>query len=154
MVIFNSLTVHRGMPNRSDQVRLSVDFRYQPRSEPMYEINLEPHRGVAEWDELYAGWTREEIKYYWKAHDLEVVPFDMQYYEPRDAMAFDMAARGDGWAKSALQRIVSNDPDGDKRARPSRPGGAGGRSGLSLAGARPAPREGGGRKEARGPWQR
>ena len=117
VVVFNSLTVHRGVPNRSDQVRLSVDFRYQPRSEPMCEINLEPHRGVAEWDELYAGWTREELKYYWKAHDLEVVPFDMQYYERRDAMAFDMAARGDGRAKSALQRIVSNDPDGDKRAR-------------------------------------
>ena len=117
VVVFNSLTVHRGVPNRSDRVRLSIDFRYQPRSEPICEINLEPHRGVAQWDELYAGWTREDLKYYWKEHDLDVVPFDMQYYERRDRMAFDMAARGDGRAKSALQRIVSNDPDVDKRAR-------------------------------------
>ena len=41
----------------------------------------------------------------------------MQYYERRDRMAFEMAARGDARAKSALQRIVANDPDGDKRAR-------------------------------------
>ena len=117
IVVFNSLTVHRGVPNRSDRMRLSVDFRYQPRSEPMCEINLTPHRGVAEWNELYAGWTREGLKYYWKKHDLEIVPFDMQYCERRDRMAFEMAARGDVRAKSALQRVVSNDPDGDKRAR-------------------------------------
>ena len=117
VVVFNALTVHRGLPNRSDRMRLSVDFRYQPRSEPMCEINLKPHRGAAEWDELYAGWTREDLKYYWKEHDLKVVPFDLRYYERRDRMAFEMAARGDGRAKSALQRIVSNDPDGGKRAR-------------------------------------
>ena len=117
VVVFNSLTVHRGLPNRSDRMRLSIDFRYQPLSEPMCEINLKPHRGAAEWDELYAGWAREDLKYYWKEHDLNVVPFDKKFYERRDLMAFEMATRGDGRAKSALQRIVSNDSDGGKRAR-------------------------------------
>lgn len=32
-VIFHCRTVHRGMPNHSDRVRLSADFRYQPVSE-------------------------------------------------------------------------------------------------------------------------
>ena len=117
VLVFNCLTVHRGVPNRSDRMRLSVDFRYQPQTEPMCEVNLTPHRDIAPWDELYDGWTREELKYYWKRHELEVLPFDMQYYERRDLMAFEMAARGDARAKSALQRIVSADPDGDKRAR-------------------------------------
>ena len=117
VLVFNCLTVHRGVPNRSDRMRLSVDFRYQPQTEPMCEVNLTPHRDVAPWDVLYEGWTREELKYYWKRHELEVVPFDMQYYERRDHMAFEMAARGDARAKSALQRIVSGDRDGDKRAR-------------------------------------
>ena len=35
----------------------------------------------------------------------------------RARMAFEMPARGDGRAKSALQRIVSSGSDGDKRAR-------------------------------------
>ena len=28
-VIFTNLTIHRGLPNRSDRIRLSCDFRYQ-----------------------------------------------------------------------------------------------------------------------------
>ena len=32
-VIFACLTAHRGLPNRSDRIRLSCDFRYQPASE-------------------------------------------------------------------------------------------------------------------------
>jgi len=32
-VIFACLTAHRGLPNRSDRIRLSCDFRYQPAGE-------------------------------------------------------------------------------------------------------------------------
>lgn len=31
IVVFTSLTVHRGLPNRSNRIRLSCDFRYQPK---------------------------------------------------------------------------------------------------------------------------
>ncbi|MFN8006885.1 MAG: phytanoyl-CoA dioxygenase family protein [Terriglobia bacterium] len=34
LLIFHSLTIHRALPNRSDRVRLSLDARYQPISEP------------------------------------------------------------------------------------------------------------------------
>jgi len=35
VAIFQSLTVHDALPNHDDQPRISVDFRYQPASEPV-----------------------------------------------------------------------------------------------------------------------
>lgn len=34
LLIFHSLTIHRALPNTSDRIRLSLDARYQPISEP------------------------------------------------------------------------------------------------------------------------
>jgi len=34
LLIFHSLMVHRALPNTSDRIRLSLDARYQPRSDP------------------------------------------------------------------------------------------------------------------------
>ena len=31
VLLFSALTLHRALPNESDDVRLSVDFRYAPR---------------------------------------------------------------------------------------------------------------------------
>jgi ectoine hydroxylase-related dioxygenase (phytanoyl-CoA dioxygenase family) len=117
VLIHTSLTLHKGVPNRSRAMRLSVDYRFQPVREPICASNLVPHRGMRTWDELYHGWTREDLKYYWQRHDLKVVPFDMRFYEQRDRQAFEMAERGDPTARSALQRIVSNDPNTAKRER-------------------------------------
>jgi ectoine hydroxylase-related dioxygenase (phytanoyl-CoA dioxygenase family) len=47
-VLFHSLTVHRALPNRTaDRVRLSVDFRYQPASEPVHVVRLDGTRAGA-----------------------------------------------------------------------------------------------------------
>jgi ectoine hydroxylase-related dioxygenase (phytanoyl-CoA dioxygenase family) len=117
VLIHTSLTLHKGVPNRARSMRLSVDYRFQPVSEPICAVNLVPHRGMRTWDDLYRGWTRTDLQHYWRRHDLKVVPFDMRFYEQRDRLAFEMADRGDPTARSALQRIVSNDPDPAKRER-------------------------------------
>ena len=45
------------------------------------------------------------------------MPFDRQYYERRDAIAFELAERGDTLARDTLLRVVQRDPDDAKRAR-------------------------------------
>ena len=117
VLLHSCLTVHKGLPNRSGRMRLSVDFRYQPVAEPMCANNVEPLRRIATWDALYRGWRNDALQYYWRRHDLQIVPFDMQYFAIRDRLAFEMAERGDARARSALQRCALNDPDPDMRSR-------------------------------------
>jgi len=117
VLIHHCMGVHRGVPNRSQSLRLSVDARYQPVSEPVCEDALYPHRKFATWDEIYAGWTDSALKYYWEEMDLEIAPFDFSHYEKRDRVAFEMAERGDHRARGVLQRIFTSDPDPTKRSK-------------------------------------
>lgn len=59
VVVFHSLTVHSGVPNRSRQLRLSVDCRYQSVEDPVTPESLLPHfySDVARWAELTSGWS-------------------------------------------------------------------------------------------------
>ena len=116
-LIFADTTVHRALPNRSPTIRQSFDARYQPVSQPIAEINMQPYSGCGTWEEVYAGWSSGDEKYYWRALSPNVVPFDRRYYERRDRMAFDMAEQGDMTARDALLRIVQRDPDEQKRRR-------------------------------------
>ncbi|WP_308637318.1 phytanoyl-CoA dioxygenase family protein [Paenibacillus silvisoli] len=76
IVIFHSMTVHKALPNQHPgRVRLSLDMRFQPASEPIEHASLLPH-GPFEWDDLYEGWTREELKYYWNNEQFAYLPFD------------------------------------------------------------------------------
>ena len=76
MIVFHSLTVHKALPNRHPgRVRLSLDLRYQPANQPIENASLLPH-GPFEWAELYEGWTREDIMYYWKREAFDFLPFD------------------------------------------------------------------------------
>jgi ectoine hydroxylase-related dioxygenase (phytanoyl-CoA dioxygenase family) len=44
-ILFNCLTVHRALPNVTpDRVRISVDFRYQPASEPIHVVRIDGTR--------------------------------------------------------------------------------------------------------------
>jgi hypothetical protein len=77
IVTFPSLTVHKAMPNHmKDRLRLSCDFRYQPADEPIEERSLEPHMGEISWEEIYAGWKNDRLKYYWKGREPRVSPWD------------------------------------------------------------------------------
>lgn len=77
VLLFPSYTVHAATHNASELfMRISVDFRYQLEGEPLTQGCLEPHFGRLSWDEIYEGWSRTELQYYWKDLDFEVVPFE------------------------------------------------------------------------------
>jgi ectoine hydroxylase-related dioxygenase (phytanoyl-CoA dioxygenase family) len=65
VLLFGSLTVHGAMPNRTQRLRLSADFRYQARSAPMARDLLgtgKPHYhpDVPDFPTLTRGWTSTE----------------------------------------------------------------------------------------------
>ena len=39
-------------------------------------IAIAPHFGSLDWDDIYADWDSEELQYYWRDLDYEVVPFE------------------------------------------------------------------------------
>lgn len=61
-LIFHSLVVHAGIPNQSDRIRVSVDYRYQPADEAVSALSLAPHYyesglDTPDWSEFTHGWT-------------------------------------------------------------------------------------------------
>ena len=56
-------------------------------------------------------------QYYWRDWDLAIAEFDTQYNEKRDAMAFEVAAKGGTEARATLQRIVARDRDPAKKRK-------------------------------------
>ncbi len=82
VLVFHSLTIHKALPNRSpDRLRLSVDYRYQPVSQPITEGSLQPHHGQVTWEEVYAGWKSSQYQYYWKDLPLNIVPWTREYHD-------------------------------------------------------------------------
>ncbi len=116
-LIFEDVTVHKALPNRTNEIRMSFDARYQPASQPVADTNMVPYSGCGTWEEVYAGWSSREGQYYWKDMALDVIPLDRSYYERRDAQAFEMAERGDKAARDAILRIIQRDKSAEKRAR-------------------------------------
>jgi hypothetical protein len=61
VLVFHAFSVHRAFPNRSNQLRLSVDYRYQSASDPIKPDTLIPHgygRGtIPSWKQLTADWS-------------------------------------------------------------------------------------------------
>ncbi len=120
VLIFHSMLVHKGVPNRSDRLRMSMDVRFQRASEPFNFDNANPDGQPLSWDEVYADWRSDALKYYWRRMQLTAKPFDTTWFDKRDALAFDLGEAGDPRARSVLQRIVARDSDGAKRARAQR----------------------------------
>jgi len=117
VLFFHSMTVHKGVPNRGDRLRMSMDVRYQLASEPFNPDNANPDAQPLAWEDIYAGWKSDDLKFYWHRLPLVIRAFDPQWFNKRDAMAFDLADRGDPRARSVLLRIVARDADPAKRAR-------------------------------------
>ena len=77
VLVFPSMAVHASMHNASEFfMRLSIDFRYQLEGEALTPGCLEPHFQKLTWPEIYEGWDSDELQYYWKDLDYEVVPFE------------------------------------------------------------------------------
>jgi hypothetical protein len=120
VLIFHSLLAHKGVPNLSDKLRMSMDVRYQLASEPFNPDNANADGQPMSWDDIYAGWSSDELKYYWRELDLTTRPLDPFWFDKRDARAFELGEAGDPRARSVLQRIVARDLDAAKRARAER----------------------------------
>ena len=76
VLIFHSLTVHAASQNVSNQLRISMDCRFQN-----FERALNPATLVfagsskgRSWDKIYANWHSDELKYFWKRVPLKLKP--------------------------------------------------------------------------------
>jgi Phytanoyl-CoA dioxygenase (PhyH) len=116
-LIFQDVTVHKALPNRTREIRMSFDARFQRASQPIADTNMVPYSGCGTWEDVYAGWERTDGQYFWKDLMLNIVPLDRSYYERRDALAFEMAECGDPKARDAILRIIQRDRSAEKRAR-------------------------------------
>jgi hypothetical protein len=117
VLIFHSMTVHKGVPNRSQKLRMSMDVRYQLVSDPFNPDNANADGQPLSWEDIYANWRSDTLKYYWKRLPLTEKPFDRLWFDKRDARAFELAEAGDTRARSVLLRIVARDPSPEKQAR-------------------------------------
>lgn len=82
ILTFPSHTVHRALPCRDKSlVRLSLDVRYQPLSEPVEAKSLLPHCELP-WEALYAGWTDTRFQYYWQQNKLNLSDWDDAHLQP------------------------------------------------------------------------
>jgi hypothetical protein len=117
VLIFHSMAVHKGVPNRSDRLRMSMDVRYQLVGEPFNPDNANADGQPLAWDDIYAGWRSKNFQYYWQRLPLTLSEFDRTWFDKRDALGFALGEAGDPRARSVLQRIVARDADAAKRER-------------------------------------
>ncbi len=76
VIAFHSLAIHRALPNETDRMRLSVDFRFQAEGDAATARCFQPHFERQPWDDIYRNWTREDLKYYWREREVKLVPWD------------------------------------------------------------------------------
>jgi hypothetical protein len=75
VLIFHSLTVHAASPNVSEQMRLSLDCRFQDARRELNPSNLVfAGESGKSWDKTYANWRSDELKFYWKSMPLMFKP--------------------------------------------------------------------------------
>lgn len=82
IITFSSHTLHKALRCEDRElIRLSLDVRFQPVDEPVEEKSLLPHCDLG-WEEIYAGWRSEELKYYWRKIPLKLSPWNDAYMQP------------------------------------------------------------------------
>ena len=75
VLIFHSLTVHAASPNLSNQLRISLDCRFQDSRRTINPANLAfAGESGKSWEKIYANWRSDDLKYYWKGMPLEFQP--------------------------------------------------------------------------------
>ena len=82
VLTFPSYTVHKAFPCQfKDRIRVSFDVRYQPADEPVEAKSLLPHCELA-WEDIYAGWERDDLRYYWRDLPLHGSDWDPTLLQP------------------------------------------------------------------------
>jgi ectoine hydroxylase-related dioxygenase (phytanoyl-CoA dioxygenase family) len=77
VAIFHSLTVHRSTLSTSNQLRFSVDCRFQSYDEAVSPLEIvfpNQAKGGRTWEDTYAGWKHDDLKYYWRDLPLRLKP--------------------------------------------------------------------------------
>jgi phytanoyl-CoA dioxygenase PhyH len=89
VLIFTSLTIHRARRNTSENVRLTMDVRYQPKDSPICGQLLEPpfYPNVPDWDDLLQPVELARVK---ATVGTQTVPFvePQDYTAPRTGRVF------------------------------------------------------------------
>lgn len=75
VLVFHSLTVHAASPNVSDQLRISLDCRFQDCGRVIDPAILAfAGESGKSWETTYAGWRSGDLKYYWRTLPLRFNP--------------------------------------------------------------------------------
>lgn len=75
VLIFHSLTVHAASPNLSNQLRISLDCRFQDYERELNPANLAfGGESGKSWEKTYADWHSDDLKFYWKKLPLTLNP--------------------------------------------------------------------------------
>jgi hypothetical protein len=83
VLIFPCFTIHRALAcRRQREIRLSMDVRYQPATDPVEEKSLLPHCSLS-WEQVYADWPEDDpLRYYWRQQDLQMSPWNPALQQP------------------------------------------------------------------------
>ena len=76
-VFFHSLTVHSSTLSTSNQLRFSVDCRFQSYDEAVSPLEIvfpNQAKGGRTWEATYADWEHDDLKYYWRDLPLRLKP--------------------------------------------------------------------------------
>jgi ectoine hydroxylase-related dioxygenase (phytanoyl-CoA dioxygenase family) len=75
VLIFHSLTVHGASPNVSNQIRISLDCRFQDCARVINPAILAfAGESGKSWEKTYADWRSNDLKFYWKKLPLRFSP--------------------------------------------------------------------------------
>ncbi len=85
VLTFHSMTVHKALRSQSkDELRLSLDVRYQPLADPVEQGSLGLHFKEMTWEEVYKDWKSDDLKYYWRKLPLKMSsPWDAGYLQAK-----------------------------------------------------------------------
>jgi len=82
VLTFPSYMVHKGTPcTLPNRIRLSLDVRYQPVDEYVEARSLHPHCDLT-WEQIYAAWEQDDLKYYWERMPLKMSSWDDSLMKP------------------------------------------------------------------------
>jgi hypothetical protein len=83
ILTFPSYTIHKALRCQwKDTIRLSLDVRYQPVDEVVEAKSLLPHCDLT-WEQIYAGWQNDDLKYYWQKLPVQLSPWEDEYLQPK-----------------------------------------------------------------------
>lgn len=75
VLLFHSLTVHAASPNLSEQMRISLDCRFQDARRAVNPSNLVfAGESGKSWEKTYVNWHSADLKFYWKRIPLTFKP--------------------------------------------------------------------------------